>query len=126
MDASPTTTVSGIKRQAGNLRRVSKLRVAPSVVEVERPQGVPSVADMASASNTSGLHNMSIDQNFPSIKPLRPLQRIKGTINDYAKQCAEIDWFDNQKPGTLGALGKRWLGHRDEVIGQYNLDVQIA
>lgn len=110
------------KWQSGGLRRVSESAPARVARTAEAPESCASLA----AWGDMKLHNMSLDADWPTGQLLKVLQRARNTINENAQAMGTIGWYASAKVMALMASEGRWLKHDKVIMGQPNLNVQIA
>lgn len=69
---------------------------------------------------------LSLAAKLPPCTYKVAVTRIRGTINSYCDKAAELGWIDKVKLGTLQALQRRLAGHEGSIVGQENVDMEIA
>ena len=69
---------------------------------------------------------MSVDAAMPKGVIFNSLVRIRHTINSYTQNVCKPRWYQTMKVGTISALQRRLMNYEDEVVGKFNVEMQLA
>lgn len=72
------------------------------------------------------LSELSMNEKIPGGTALAPLSRIRSTLNAKALLVKDMHWLILAKPPTLYAHMRRLQGYEAQIVGKFDIDLEIA